>query len=244
MGASREIDSGLTPLQALSDAIHAYLDLRVTQAQLQEQWDRTEDLFLELLEQQSPHLEESLREQIENVLDLLEVRPNDQQLAEVSQALLAADSRLQAYDLSLLHELVHQLADEQQLLEEVSGPISELELEAGYLSEIVEGLDQVLHAQLDPEPFFRRIEELLEQTQQGHLSYLSTPLAATEWTAEVALADRLMEEGFRLWLEALTSLREQLSGEFNEETILQALELLREGNRNWIKVERLAGVNA
>jgi len=67
-------------------------------------------------------------------------------------------------------------------------------------------------------------------------------LREEEWTLEVALADGFMQEGYELWFQGLEGLLESCADPPDEVAIVDWLETLREGNRNWLLVERLSQV--
>ena len=111
-----------------------------------------------------------------------------------------------------------------------------------YLLEIIKLCDRLVHADGTPESTLRYLEEVQARLKLRQQAYQQTPLREEEWTLEVALADGFMQEGYELWFRGLEGLLESCADPPDEVAIVDWLETLREGNRNWLFVERLSQV--
>ena len=242
----REASARLSPLYGAIESASAYLELALTLEQLNEAIRETHTAFAALYDEEdaNPEANDALLDLVDSSLHCLDrylENPGDAQVRPMLEELQALDLQLQHFDLAGVYVRLQLQREERELLAEVATEIPEAELELGYLGQLVEQLDQILHHQADPTPTLSYLEELHASTSERQRIYNETPLAGSEWTLEVALADRCMLRGYELWLGALEGLHQGLQGEVDEPALLTYLEWLREGNRNWILVERLAG---
>lgn len=175
--------------------------------------------------------------------------PEHISLVVEAQTLLDRFPEMADEQLQELHEQFLQL-DLGSLLEQAERERCQARLQAHCLLEIeeeelklghFEAIEQELRCWLDGEQPLEQLLETLRHHQQrvrsAWESYESTYMEAAEWTLEVALADQLLREAHQLWLEGLDLLEISLEG---EETTDQALNLLLEGNRQFVLVERLS----
>ena len=246
--SSRSLGHELSPLYLALESATGYIDLAVTMDQLQTALDETHQAFADLLEQEeeNPERDDTLLDLVEATLDCLESfnAGSEEQVRKLAEQLQNLDHQLQQFNLASIHQRLQLQREERELLKEVQAEIGEEELEAGYLQQIIARLDAVLHRNQDPEETLDYLQDLLSKTQERSLAYDRLPLSSQEWTLEVALADRFMVQGFRHWLEALQGLLDCCASQpVDEPGILDWLEALRQGNRSWILVEQISGLD-
>lgn len=243
--AARLSSHSLSPLYLVLESAHRFLDLTGTLEALQGSADETMSALIDLLEEEEA--EESLLIVLEAVLDELEsfldvAAPGEDRVQQLVAALEGLQGQLSQFDLAAVYQRVLIRREEEALLREICGEVWEEELELGYLGQVTRRLDEVLHRQGCPEEVRQFLEELLVKMTASQESYEKTPLRTEEWSLEVALADRFMRQGFELWLSGLAGLCYSCGPPPDEPAMLEWLENLREGNRNWILVDRLAGL--
>ncbi len=110
--------------------------------------------------------------------------------------------------------------------------LDESALVAGHLGSILHHLDQA-----QPEECLEVLEAHLHRIELQARRHDEIRISPQEWTQELALADHLMLTGYQLWQEGLEAL---LSYHGDHDLEDEALNLLLQGNRNFILVERLA----
>ena len=245
--SSRSLSTEFSPLYLALECASGYLDLAVTMDQLLTALTETHQAFADLLnqEEQNPESDEALLDLVEATLDCLEsFTPGPEHVASLAGQLEDLDQQLKRFDLASVHQRLQLQREERELLQAVQAEIGEEALEAGYLQQIIVRLDGLLHQGESPQPTLEYLQELWSKTQERSQAYDRLPLRSEEWTLEVALADRFMLQGYRHWQEALKGLIECCGkDDLDEPAILEWLETLRQGNRNWILVERLSDLD-
>lgn len=243
---AREGPARYSPLYVVVESATRYLDLSGTWQQLLTVAEETRVAFEDLLgqEEANPDHDPQLLDLVENTLDVLEglSQAHSDDLPEVLRQLEWLDEQLQSFDLRAVYQRLLLQRERRELLQEVESQFSDEQLEAGTLQQIIAMCDQLVHAGGDPEEALDYLEEIRAQLHLRLEGYEQTPLREEEWTLEVALADDWMQQGYQLWFQALEGLSQSSLPPVDEEAVLYWLERLRQGNRYWLLVERLAQV--
>lgn len=234
-------DSNYSLLHLLKESAQAYLELTGTWADFVQSLEQSHHQFSEVLERLE---DEELASVCERVLDELENFPTDRlpeqsRVQEFLQSISELDGALSEFDLSQTFVMLRSLEDRDHLLQRVDVDYTDDDLEAGRFQSVVELLESFFYEDGDREFVTEQLEEFLDIIVGLAEKYESTQLTQAEWTAEVALADELLLEGYHCWLTGLEHLLVCCRDD-NEPLAWECLEELRVGNRFFLMVESLS----
>lgn len=223
-----------------------YLELQATWEEVRQATHDCYQALDQMLQEAEGTLDdpEPLLELGETVLEELEVLDSDESLEDQELLRLLAllepmEQELQRFPLAELRAAGKAERARSELLEKLEVELSDDQLEAGHLEDVIEWMENVFYEEFEPELVLPRLAQLFEKFEGDQANYEKTPILASEWTAEVALADELLLDAYACWLDGLESLS-LCCRDLDHEQALQSLELLRQGNRRFIQVELLS----
>lgn len=243
----REAEGEFTVFQGLKSALSGFVDLSGTQNELEDALEDTFELLEELLEQDErtgifpPEVVDIFIDLQEHLKDHFAEKALWEKRAQLTLSyLLEIEKDLKAFDLSLIFSRLEREKEEKYLLQEAQSTIHEAELEMGFYERIVNSLDDLIYHDGDPVSTIELLESIHQDTLERLENYDTMQLPPSDWTVAVALADRLMLEGFELMLDSLEHLLDLCeSGEEDEGNVPPLLENIRQANKCWILVERM-----
>lgn len=226
--------------------IDNFLNSKVSQESLIECWTETH-LALEKLLQDSEledAVPEAFKSLLEHSLDTLEdAFPDDSVEWSEIQSLLTKVNLLERkfsdLDLSSILDTLEKAQLEDELLVRAENLVDPKELTKGYYTKIVKKIGRARAESSEVDNLIHYLESQHEATLSRMEKYNQSAISPHEWTIRVALADRLMLEGYELsfnGLEQLCQCAESL--ELQGKAIDEALEDLLEANRCWILIEK------
>lgn len=230
-----------TPLAPLRESVLSYLLGEDTWAELQGNLEQAYEQLCRLLERED--VGDDLAEVAELALDLIEQVPPEEtaepeQLRDLLSQWVCLDRRLQP-GLQRVERRRLAAEDRRYLLAQIEQPVSERQLEAGHYRRVVDWTESTFAGEQTGEQTLDRLASLHSRFVEASQQYRSSSAGKDEWTAEVALADELLEQAFDCWLNGLEALAQGCCA-LDEQEASEGLELLRHGNGYFIMVERLA----
>ncbi len=246
--SARERQTRFSILALLLSSLQGFVEFQVTLDQLDESVEEVSEILHALLEEldNQPLASPMLILNLEKALEVIESSLAGESLteAEAEAALLELgeiDKALSQFALSDHYLQAKQSRQKFDLSKAAMEKIEAWELEAGHYDRIAGQLDDLFLGLATQESVLQYLEGLYEVILGRLESYNQTIIKPEEWTLEVALADEFMLDGFEFWLDGLEILCDLCSGEsVEEELVLEPLEMLRQGNRYWLTVEKLA----
>ena len=181
----------------------------------------------------------SLLEILDAILETLEELEGEPPGEVLVARLTRLEEQLVSHDLAGLHQQIEVREDQERLLRGLELGITEDDLTRGHYRILETELRRYFVLDEPIESLLERLELELTRIRASLSEYNSTYLDGDEWTVEVALADRYLIDGLSLWLVALGQLMEACLAD-DQEAAFACLQTLREGNRNFVLVDRLA----
>lgn len=238
--------------QTLRHRLNDLLSLKCSSDALSRSWNEARAAVERLLEEAaSTSLEQDSQGVPEELLALLrssltwleeclpkgELDPPEAQtrLGELTEL----EERFSKFDLNSLYELLARRASEESQPEEAEETLDAPGLKLGLYSQITSRLQKARTEESELEPLLTYLESQYEDSLERMQTHSATPVAPEEWTVKLLLADRLMLEGYELWLNGLEELGESCSAsQLNDPKVGEALTDLLEANRLWLTAEK------
>lgn len=170
-------------------------------------------------------------------LDILEDF-SDGDAARFRADLESVESRFLGLDLEGLGrgaELYHYRLKLQKILEQ---KVEEKDLVTGHYLELEGAVGDWLEGDMDANKVLALLGRHRQRVESAHQAYESSYFEAGEWTVAVALADDLLQSGYRGWLEGLKMLEAGLV-EGKDVEVEEGLARLLNGNFHFVQVSRL-----
>jgi len=183
--------------------------------------------------------------------DLTDILQEVQEILDDLSAITSPDYRVKGFDSIIrnLEELNEEylylrkeafaLDDEDEQEDLLKKIVNEIPPEYYYASSYVmieEKVHQFLKQEIDDETFLRVLEEIAEILESSRREYESLELSRQNMLPQVALGDRLLDEGINEWEDAIDCLAEYCEDN-NAAGILRGLRMAYKANRKLIIVQ-------